>query len=186
MKNENKKVVFDYDDTLWALNKKACELCKVDFDKIHDYRVELNEGLTEDEVNRLQYMYRSPELWKEVEYFNKATDIADLAKYNADVYISSFCLNQSVADIKRSFFSKDLHLPEDHIILLVPNGDEFVEKDTNAYIFIDDSPFNMSVSKAEHNLMLNAPWNIDIDLPNVERFNSFEEIYNRCIELLSE
>lgn len=52
-----RKVVFDLDDTLWPLNKRACKLTNVDFDKIRNFVLSENPLVTEDERERLSKIY---------------------------------------------------------------------------------------------------------------------------------
>lgn len=59
-----KNVVFDLDDTLWPLNKKAAAMAKIELSKLTNFIVEDNVLLTSDEKRRLLDVYNSIDLWK--------------------------------------------------------------------------------------------------------------------------
>ena len=180
-----RKVVFDLDDTLWPLNKRACKLANVDFDKIRNFALSENPLVTEDERERLSKVYNSVELWKEIHWFEGARDLKQLEQYNAKVYINSNCLNQDVIDLKRNFLSKELNIPDDQIILNLIKSAKDKPLDDDMFIFVDDSPFNIIKSTATYNIVPNKPWNQNID-KYVIRINSLPEIIHFCKQVLKE
>lgn len=54
-----KNVVFDLDDTLWPLNKKAAAMANIELSKLTNFIVEDNVLLTSDEKRRLLEVYYS-------------------------------------------------------------------------------------------------------------------------------
>lgn len=179
-----KNVVFDLDDTLWPLNKKAAAMAKIELSKLTNFVVEDNILLTSNEKRRLLEVYNSIDLWKDIQYEPKATEIYKLEELNAKVYINSNCLTQEIADFKRSFLSDVFNLPQNQIILNVVSCPRDKRMIDNMFIFADDSPFNIAKSTAKYNLVPNKAWNRVIHNENIHRFDSFEELYNFCTNTL--
>ena len=178
-----KKVVFDLDDTLWALNKRACEMANVDYNKIDTFKLTENKLLTDEEKSRMLKIYNSIDLWKNIKWEDGVTDLMSLKQFGAKVYINSNCLNQEVADFKRSFLHKELGIPDDQIILNIMTDVKVKPLDNDMYIFIDDSPYNINNSKAKYNIIPNRPWNKSVE---GYRCNTLKEIIELCKSLLNE
>lgn len=180
-----KKIVFDLDDTLWNLNKRACELTGIDYNKITTFKATENRNLTIDEKNKLLNMYQNPSLWDHITYCKGAEYIHKLEKLGVKVYINTNCMTKSVADFKRKFLSRDLHLPNDQIIIKVEESTNHKILDSDVFIFVDDSSFNIEKSTAKYTIIPNKPWNQTVVNNNSDllRFNSLIDIIN-CIEIL--
>lgn len=174
-------VVFDLDDTLWDLNKRACNITGINFNKLTTFLLSENPNLSTREKEKLLSIYQNPMLWADIEWSKGAKSIKDLENYGAKVYINSNCMNKAVADYKRGFLSKELGLPNNQIILNVSTATEKPMLD-NMFIFVDDSPFNLKKSTAEFTMTIDKPWNRDIC---VNRFNNIEEIIKKCKALLN-
>lgn len=181
-----KNIVFDLDDTLWNLNKHACELTGINYEKLTTFYASENNLLTNEEKIKLLNIYQNPILWKDITLIDKAKDIHLLECLADDikVYIISNCMNDRVKDYKRSFLSNIFNLPEDQIILNVTQEPKKVLEDT--YIFIDDSPYNVMQSKAKYTVIPNKPWNQNIKNPNTNlfRFNNFNSILQFIILII--
>ena len=119
-----RNIVFDLDDTLWHLNKRASELTGIDFNKLKTFVTKENPLLTEEEQTILLDIYANPILWEKMEWIDGAKSIYSFEQLADDikVYIVSNCMNQQVADYKRSFLSKELSIPDNQIILNVSMG----------------------------------------------------------------
>ena len=63
-----KSVVFDLDDTLWPLNKKAAAMAEIELSKLTNFAVEDNILLTSNEKRRLLEVYSSIDLWKDIKF----------------------------------------------------------------------------------------------------------------------
>jgi hypothetical protein len=106
-----------------------------------------------------------------------------LEQFGAKVYINSNCLNQEIVNFKRSFLHKELGIPDDQIILNIITDVKVKPLDNDMYIFIDDSPYNISNSKAKYNIIPNKPWNKSV---KGYRCNTLKEIIELCKSLLNE
>ena len=176
-----RKIVFDMDDTLWDLNKRACRMARIDFNKLQTFSLTDNPLLTESEKTRLSNVYNNVDLWRDIIWDPYATDIITLEKLGAKVFINSNCLNQTVADFKRQFVPTDLKLPDNQVILNVVIDGKRKELDDDMFIFVDDSPFNISKSTAKYNIIPNKPWNQDAV---GYRRESLKDIIELCKDLL--
>lgn len=156
-----KKIVFDVDDTLWALNKKVCEKTGILYEKFSTFLIYENPLLTESEKKQILLEYGNPELFKNISWFKGIKRIKQLK--NVDIYINSNNLNQKCAENKFYELQKILNLPEDHIIMnITGKKQKNIKKkkiDEDTYIFVDDSPHNIAMSSARYNIMIRTPWN---------------------------
>jgi hypothetical protein len=181
-----KKVVFDVDDILWDLNRKAAKLAGISYNDIITFSLNENPLLTDDEKIRLKSVYGSEELFKNIEWFKNIDRINHL---NADVHICSNILNLAVADIKRKQIHQVLDISDNNIHLNFVTNGKVKQIPDDTFIFVDDSPYNILDSTAEHNIMLERPWNVSENgiaiLGGKPRmmFKHFDSIID-CIEVL--
>ncbi len=180
-----RNVVFDLDDTLWPLNKIACKLLNIDFRKINCFIASENKLLNDDEKSKLISLYGNPELWKHISWYSGYKTLMDLERYNAKVWIISNCMNQEVADFKRSFLSKELNIPDNQIILNVSSEVREKKLVEDTYILADDSPFNIENSNATYNIVPNRAWNQSIHKSGIYRVTNLVDIIELCKILLS-
>ena len=177
-----RNIVFDLDDTLWHLNKRASELTGIDFNKLKTFVTRENPLLTEEEKTILLDIYANPILWEKIEWIDGAKSIYSFEQLADDIriYIISNCMNQQVADYKRSFLSKELGIPDNQIILNVSIGAKKKKMIDNVYIFVDDSPYNIADSKAKYTIIPNKPWNQNVENSNTKllRIDDFNDILN--------
>ena len=177
-----KKIVFDMDDILWGLNEKASKILGIEYEKLVCFSLEDNPYLTDKQRKQLLALYRSPTLWKDIEWYEGATKIKDLEKYGYKVYINSNCMTAGVCDFKRSFASAVFGLPEDQIILNIST--EAKKPMRNVLIFADDGPHNIAKSKAKYKLYLDKPWNKEIN--EGIRCYSFPELMRKIKKIIKE
>lgn len=150
-------VVFDVDDILWSLNKRAAKLAGIPYEKIHTYNASDNDQLTDEEKDRLNKVYFSTELFEEMNFYEGIERINNL---DAEVHIISHVLQTEAAELKKKNLLKVLSIPEENIHLqLVSLGTNKKELLENTFIFVDDSPYNIVNSTATYNIMLSKPWN---------------------------
>ena len=182
-----KKVVFDMDDTLWSLNEKAVELANIDYNKLITFMINDNPLLTDEEKENLMKVYMSPDLFKNVNWFEGIERINDL---NADVHINSNIFSTNVDNIKRVQLHDVLRITDDKIHLNLVTDAKNKPIDNDTFIFVDDSPYNIINSPAPYNLMLKRPWNTSdeakIVLGNkpIHMFDSLNEIIDYIETLL--
>lgn len=157
----NKKVVFDIDDTLWGLNKQVCLQTGISYEKIITFSVHENPLLTEIEKQKMLAAYGNPEIFKNIKWFKGIERIMKLK--NADIYLNSNSINDKCSEFKRNQIHEILDISDDHIIIntVGHKQNNIIKKtiDKDSYIFIDDSPHNISMSPAKYNTMIRTPWN---------------------------
>ena len=172
-----KKIVFDVDDTLWDLNRKVCQLTGIDYSRLTNYRIQ-DTNLTDGEVQLILSWYNDPELWTDLIWSEGVEYIHTLEDDSTKVYINSNCLNKRVADAKRKFLSKALKIPDSRIILNVNSSGTKKKMIDDMFIFVDDSPFNIADSTAKYTILLDKPWNQEIqaDESTLFRRNTFTEV----------
>lgn len=153
-----KKVIFDIDDTLWGLNAKISKHTGIPLHKFVTFKLEMNPELSDKEKQLVLDWYSTSQLFENIEWFEGIDRINNL---KADVYINSNIYSSEIEQLKRSQIHDVLDIEDDHIILNnVNNGSVGIKNiDSDTFIFVDDSPYNILHSKAKYNIMLNRPWN---------------------------
>lgn len=154
-----KKIIFDIDDILWPLNNRVAKRTKIDVNKLITYNPKDNPLLSENEKQRLLDEYNRADLFENIRF---SSGIEKINNLNADVYINSNVYSQRAIDLKKSQLQKILNIPEDHYIfnLITPEASKepkIIKSDV--FIFIDDSPYNITDSNAQHNIMIKKPYN---------------------------
>ena len=177
-------VVYDMDDVLWPLNEHACSLTGIDYGKLCQYSLGDNPLLTKDEVKKLSQMYTNVDLWRDLKWERGAKSIHKLQDCGVKVMINSNCLSEEVASFKRSFVGRDLKLPEPQIVLNVTTNWRKKKMIDNTFIFVEDSPHNIEKSNAKYTIIIDKPWNREVELKNnMFRVYSLQEA-NRLVKKL--
>ncbi|MBO5435938.1 hypothetical protein J6A31_09100 [bacterium] len=182
-----RKVIFDIDDILWPLNEKMCEITGIDINRIIHYNIDTNPLLTEEERDLIRKTYRSDKLFYDIKWY---PGIERINSIDADVYVKSNAMTQSAADIKYMQLIQVLDLPDSHIDISVTLDAYSKKIPTDTYIFIDDSPHNLAISPASHNIALNKPWNTSDDMLKILhetrlfRCNTLNDIIDKVNKLL--
>ena len=157
--NALRKIIFDIDDILWPLNNRVSKLTKIDANKLITYNPKDNPLLSDNEKQMLINTYNRADLFEDIKFSPGIEKINDL---NADVYINSNAYSQKAIDLKKSQLQKILNIPEDHYIfnLITPETSKKPKIiDSDIFIFVDDSPYNIINSNAQNNIMIKKPYN---------------------------
>ncbi len=177
--NKKKKVVFDVDDILWALNKRMTEMAGIDFSKLTVYSVLENKNLTDDERQRAYNIYMNHELFENIEWY---PGIERINQLDADISINSNSFCDKASMLKRQQLHDVLTLPDEKIIIRTITDEKKKEMDDDIFIFIDDSPYNIAASKATYNIVLQQPWNSSPEMQAIMRTNGTGYIYCDTLE----
>ena len=183
----NKKIVFDMDDILWGLNEKATKLANVDYNKLVSFITQDNPVLNDDEKARMLSTYNSLELFRDIHWFDGVVRLNEL---KADVHIVSNIFALDIGDIKRTQLLNILTIPTKNIHLNLVRDAKKKTIDNDTFIFVDDSPYNIANSPAEHNIMLARPWNTSkygkeiLGSTKYKMFDSLNEIIDYIETLL--
>ena len=156
-----KKIIFDIDDTLWSLNRKICKELDIPYEDISTFSIHENPILTEKQKQQMLAKYSDPDSFKNIAWFDGVEQIMNIQ--NADIYLNSNSANELCSAEKRQRIHAVLNIPDDHItITTTGNKKKNATKksiDEDTFIFIDDSPHNVSMSPAKYNIMICTPWN---------------------------
>lgn len=174
MNQKNKIVVFDFDDILWALNRKMTAMTGIDYEKLHVYSILENQLLPEIERNAAYAVYTGHELFENIEWYDGIERINTL---NADVRINSNSLNEKAAELKRTQLKQVLNLSDDKIIIHNVKDEKKKTMIEDTFILVDDSPYNIAKSTAQFNIVLKQPWNTSPEMQKLMRQNRKGYIY---------
>ena len=157
IKNSRKKVVFDIDDILWPLNKRAAKMADIAYDDLVTYSIDDNPRLNEAEKLRLRDVYLDPSLFEDINFYDGIERINDL---DADVYTNSNVFSRKAEELKKQQLMRKLNIPaENYIFNRVTEDNAKKQIGPDVYIFIDDCPHNIMHSDAVYNIMRTMPYN---------------------------
>lgn len=185
-----REVVFDIDDTAWALNKRVCDKLGININSLQCFSISKNDSISDKQKDAVMKMYASGETFNNIDWYDGFTTIFDLEQYNCRVSINSNCISQEVKDVKHHEIVDKLRFNDDRVILNVVGDPKNKHIGKDIFILVDDSPFNLAKSSAKYRIALRAPWNTsenakeilgDIDIIYCDTFN---EIKNTVISLL--
>lgn len=152
-------VIFDIDDTAWGLNNKICSMFDIDINSIESFYIKNNSKLSEYQKEQLLSKYSDPEIFKNIEWYDGFTEIFDLEQLDCEVLINSNCNSQDIKNAKHYELVDKLGFDDDKVILNVIDDPKNKTMHSDAFILVDDSPFNLAKSTAIYNIALRKPWN---------------------------
>lgn len=162
MSRELLPAVFDLDDVCFGLNPRASKLTGIPLDKLTEFKIFENKNLTPVEQQALWEAYHNPVLFQNIEFYPGFDDLMQLQQIGIDPFIKTNSFSDEIANLKfEQIHQRLLKLPDDHIIMNVINEKTSLSKDIDksVFAFIDDSPYNIAKSKAQHNIVPMWPLN---------------------------
>lgn len=156
---EKKQVIFDVDDVIWNLNEKAAQMKGVDQKKLTCYSVFENPNLTGTEKQLILDAYHESRTFENISFICPVIELINDIYNNYPLYqvwIISNCATKDIADLKMAQLLSVLNVPEDRICMNVidmATGHKKKSIPGGAFIFVDDSPYNIRLSDAVHNIM---------------------------------
>lgn len=155
------KVVYDVDDVLWGLNRRVERILGIDKSRNVEYCISRSPTFSPAEQSAIMKCFHDAETFKQMAFFPGASEILDCEPYGATVRIHSNCLTAAIAEQKRIQLHKLLPSLKPAFIKLsvVTPAANRKAIDQDAYIFVDDSPYNIASSTAKFNLVPRQPWN---------------------------
>ena len=155
-----KKVVVDVDDILWDLNGRICQEYSIDFSNIVSFSISDNNVLSGIDKKKLVAGYIDESTFKEIEWYNGVSNLFDLEKLGANVFINSNSSNSSIVDLKFEQLKQVFKgVSDDKFILTIPSDSREKDIGDNVFIFLDDSPYNIAGCEAEYYIVIRKPWN---------------------------
>lgn len=157
-----KKVKFDLDDVGWLLVRRVSERTGIPYEMLDEFHTMENERLTLEQRETVVACYKDPEIFRDIEFLRGFNELMELEKHGALVGINSNSLSHGVIDVKRPQVMAQLPtMPEERMFFGLVNEHTTIRKDfgDDVYIVVDDSPYNIAKSTAEHCIMPRRPWN---------------------------
>ena len=156
-----RKVVYDCDGVLLALNEVAHAYAGIDLNKRTHYRLRVDEEaeiITKEQAEKLLKAYNSVETFKKAKFYPGSDGIVKVEKNNAAVYIHSLSYNEEITNYKRKLLQEKYpKLPSDRFILESGN-DKSVLDDID--VLVEDCLENVLASKARlGNVLIRKPYN---------------------------
>lgn len=157
------KVVFDVDDTLWGLNDRVCASLSINKSVIHDFSIRRNKSLTDAEKSALLKAYSDVDFFRNIKWFRGIEMLNKLFKDGVDIHISSNCMTADIASVKTEQLLHKLVLPQSNIKMNIISSDSSLKEVEDAFILVDDSPYNICKSNAKYNILIRQPWNTSLN-----------------------
>lgn len=151
--------IFDMDDVMYYLNKKVSRIKGIPEWKFTQFSVFDNPNLTADEKDRVLAAYKETDTYRDIDFIQPVIDLINHVYHEYPehpTHIISNSSTQDIADVKMEQLIKVLDLPEDRIHMNVINmNTQSLQKKMpdDMFIFVDDSPHNIVMSKAVHRIM---------------------------------
>ena len=154
--------VFDLDDVCFGLNPRASEFTGIPLYKLSEFKVFDNQNLTPLEQQAVWDAYHNVELFRDIDFYLGFDDLLRLRQIGIDPFIKTNSFSVEIADLKLEQIRAHLpNLPQNHIIMNIIDEKTSLRKDIDESIFafIDDSPYNIAKSRAQHNVVPMWPLN---------------------------
>lgn len=156
------KVFFDWDDIFWSSGYKVADELGIERERWIDFHINENELLSETEREQVNRLLMLTETYQGMKLFPGIEEILELWKEDADFFINSNCYSEEVVVAKRQqipVFLPVLSKKNLRLNLVVPNVTTKKPIDNDAYILVDDNPYNILNSPAKINIVPRFPWN---------------------------
>ncbi len=189
-----KKIVYDIDDTLWGLNKKVSEILGIDENKITSFRIRENHLLSKEIQEAILNEYHKDSTFENIVWYEGVEDILMPEEFGSKIFINSNCLTERMIYLKKTQLLSVVDIPEQNIKCNIIDHSKAMQKeiDKDTDILIEDSPYNIAISPAKINIVINHPWNMSesaneiMKSKNIIRFDTLKEanryIYTLCKE----
>ena len=151
--------IFDMDDVMYYLNKKVARIKKIDERKFTQFCIFDNPNMTAEEKELVTRTYQETDTYRDIEFIQPIIDLINHVYYEYPehpVHIVSNCSTRPIADVKMEQAVKVLDLPEERIHMnVIDMYTQSLQKKLpdDMFIFVDDSPHNIVMSKAAHRIM---------------------------------
>lgn len=163
------KVVYDVDDVLWPLNQRVFAHLQLDFRKDIVYNVSTNPLLTPAERRAVLDAFHQAETFVDMDFYPGANEILQSEPLGATVRIHSNCYTPAIAELKRTQIQQILPQMKPAFIKmsLISTNPNHKQVDADAFVFVDDNPYNIAGSKAPVNIVPRQPWNTTTEAAQV-------------------
>lgn len=157
--SKRKLIVFDMDDVLWVLNKKAARMAGIPAEKLTTFNTLMNPNLTDKEKSAMLAVYNDLRLFEDIEFYEIMINLVNDLYHNYPQYetrIISNCTTAAIRECKYEQLRRKIDLPKSQIELHVIDkwAQSFEKKlPSGMFIFVDDSPYNIALSDARHRIM---------------------------------
>lgn len=163
------KVVYDCDDVLWSLTERVCKKYQIPLGKQTVFRIQDDPNLTDAEKQALATSFEEPENFREMQFYPAISDLSDISALGVEIAINSNCFNDEIAKLKRAQLSSTLPFlrKKDLCVNVVTPHTNRKTIGDDVLAFVDDSPYNISTSKALINLVPIRSWNTTADAKQI-------------------
>lgn len=163
-------VVYDMDDVLWGYSEVAAKCAGVDINKWTNFHVEAVQEFTHEQRLELRAVIGRTDFYDQIEFYPGVDEILRPQELSprVRVEINSNVVSEQATGKKRvRLYEAIPRLTERNLVFgLVHSGNpaSTLHKQFNpkALIVTDDSPYNIIVSPAPHNILPTKPWNTSL------------------------
>lgn len=163
------KVVYDCDDVLWPLTERVCGKYRIPLGKQTVFRIQDDPNLTDTEKQALATSFEEVENFRDMQFYPEISELSEISALGAEVVVNSNCFNEEIAESKRAQLSATLPFlrKEDLCVNVVTPHTNRKTIGDDVLAFVDDSPYNISTSKALINLVPIRSWNTTADAKQI-------------------
>lgn len=155
------EIIYDVDDVLWPLVDRVFAKLKIPLEKETDFNFQANKLLTDQEKSDLLASFSDPQTFDQMNFYPGFEDILRPEELGAKVFINSNSYSEAIAKQKRQQIQAVLpNLSKDRLTLNIISDHANKKRiRPNAFIFVDDSPYNIALSDALINILPLKYWN---------------------------
>lgn len=181
------EIIFDVDDVLWPLVDRVFAKLNIPLEKETDFNFQANPVFTDQEKANIMDGFCNPETFNQMNFYPGLQELLRPEELGAKVFINSNSYNEAIAERKRQQLLHQLpNFPESRLTLNVISGHANKKRiRPHAFIFVDDSPYNIALSDALINILPIKPWN-DTDAARQQMSESGGMIVEPVLEKLQE
>lgn len=159
---KKRKAVFDVDDILWGLNERVAKIIGYDINLITNFSIRKCNQLDADTQERIISLYSDIDVFNNMDFYDGAEDLLMLEDAGIDVSLCSNSMTKDIADSKAEQLLRKIRgLRENQLQMNIisEKTHNHKEMDSDIWVLVDDSPYNIANSKAEWDIMRPHPWN---------------------------
>lgn len=163
------KVIYDCDDVLWPLTERVCAKYQLPYGKQTVFKIQDDPNLSEAEKATLLDAFKNAKTFRRIKFYPEISELSEISTRGVEISINSNCFSHEIAELKRKQLSlafpfvrkKDLHIN----VVTPRTNRKTIDEETLA--FVDDSPYNISTSRALLNLVPIRSWNVTADAKKI-------------------
>ncbi len=159
-------IVYDCDDTLFDLIERTLKKLSISPELMRDFHLENNEGLTTEMMSDCISLLHSPQSFKDIEFYPGVENIMrPYYEFGVPVIVNSNSSSIEIQNLKiEQLCAKVPGFKPEFFVGKIITQETYRHKDFDpkSCIVCDDSPYSVSYSPAQVNILPMKKWNMTL------------------------